>query len=773
MPLLLPNLDDRTWADLADEGRALIPVYGPEWTDHNASDPGITLVELLAWITEMDIYRLNQISGAERLRFLDLVGVNPRPPLPASAVLSLTLANVNVLGPLPKSLEFSGFDPNGIETRFQTARAITLARGSVAALQYATSAGFQNLTPAWRRRLALSPFGPDAQLGAEFYLGLSAALPVNSPVSFYFTFGDGYSDLKNRWRILEEAEARERRCRCLRPENPCQTPNVTGATPKPKESPTTVLAHYGVRIAWEYLGIAGGVLKWLPLQPSKDEVVDETRAFTLDGPVMFRVPSGMAASQVGSVPAPLNYLRCRLDAGSYDAPPVLTDVAYNGVRVVQTTPAASSLVIDAKCAFSYGATGPPKPNERSTLRMQFDATQRIVKLDFGGGAQGDPEFLVLDYKAPTPPADGSLILEGVFLGCGNGCPAQQVTLPDAPIEPSTVQVYTQEKSFWHVWQLREDFLSSKRRDFHVVLESTTGILTFGNGEHGRVPPELKGNGSSFDNCLIFAVYESTHAQVGNLSPGQIKSLTDSPHNRALLYDPVANPDGWTVLKSELGAISNPLAALGGTAAQTLELAAGRADLLVESSDRLVTLEDYEQRAAETPGTRIARVTAYANLHPDFPCFKAPGMITVIVLPFLPKGRPAPTAGLLQAVASYLRPRRVIGTRVEVVGPTYLQVTVNATVQSKTGTDKTNLQAVIVEALDKFLDPLIGGPEDTGWPFGRDVYRAEIMRILSEVTGVDYVASLELVAGNGPAQCGNVCLGPTWLVASGAHQIQVL
>src|ERR1700683_1356608 len=91
MPLLLPNLDDRTWADLVSEATALLPVYGPEWTDQNYSDPGITLIELCAWIAEMDIYQLNQISDRERLRFLALVGVAPKPPQPAFVVLSMTL----------------------------------------------------------------------------------------------------------------------------------------------------------------------------------------------------------------------------------------------------------------------------------------------------------------------------------------------------------------------------------------------------------------------------------------------------------------------------------------------------------------------------------------------------------------------------------------------------------------------------------------------------------------------------------------------------------
>ena len=93
MPLLLPNLDDRTWSDLVAEGTSLIPVYGPEWTNQNYSDPGITLVELLGYLAESCIYQTNQISDRERLRFLALVGVAPKPPVPAYAILSFKVAD--------------------------------------------------------------------------------------------------------------------------------------------------------------------------------------------------------------------------------------------------------------------------------------------------------------------------------------------------------------------------------------------------------------------------------------------------------------------------------------------------------------------------------------------------------------------------------------------------------------------------------------------------------------------------------------------------------
>lgn len=73
MPLPLPNLDDRTYADLVDEARALIPSLYPAWTNHNPSDPGITLIEQLAWLTEMVIYRVDRVPDANKNVFLKLL----------------------------------------------------------------------------------------------------------------------------------------------------------------------------------------------------------------------------------------------------------------------------------------------------------------------------------------------------------------------------------------------------------------------------------------------------------------------------------------------------------------------------------------------------------------------------------------------------------------------------------------------------------------------------------------------------------------------------
>ncbi len=77
MPLTLPNLDDVTWAQFTEEARSLIPAYAPDWTNFNPSDPGITLVELLAYVTEQLLYRVNRIGDQQTIEYLRLLKGHP------------------------------------------------------------------------------------------------------------------------------------------------------------------------------------------------------------------------------------------------------------------------------------------------------------------------------------------------------------------------------------------------------------------------------------------------------------------------------------------------------------------------------------------------------------------------------------------------------------------------------------------------------------------------------------------------------------------------
>src|ERR1043165_8042609 len=92
MPLPTPQLDDRRFQDIVDQAKTLIPRYCPEWTDHNVSDPGVALIELFAWMTDMLLYRGNQGPDKAYVKFLELIGARLEPPRPARAEVTFYLS---------------------------------------------------------------------------------------------------------------------------------------------------------------------------------------------------------------------------------------------------------------------------------------------------------------------------------------------------------------------------------------------------------------------------------------------------------------------------------------------------------------------------------------------------------------------------------------------------------------------------------------------------------------------------------------------------------
>src|SRR5437867_1056530 len=92
MPLQAPTIDNRRFADILAEARTLIPRYTPEWTDLNDNDPGMALVQLFAWMTEMLMFRMNQVPELNYVKFLQLLGIELRPAEPARAEITFPLS---------------------------------------------------------------------------------------------------------------------------------------------------------------------------------------------------------------------------------------------------------------------------------------------------------------------------------------------------------------------------------------------------------------------------------------------------------------------------------------------------------------------------------------------------------------------------------------------------------------------------------------------------------------------------------------------------------
>ena len=75
-----PNLDDRRFQDLVDDAKRLVQQRCPEWTDHNVSDPGVTLIEAFAYMMDQLTVPAQPGARSHYIKFLELIGVELRSP---------------------------------------------------------------------------------------------------------------------------------------------------------------------------------------------------------------------------------------------------------------------------------------------------------------------------------------------------------------------------------------------------------------------------------------------------------------------------------------------------------------------------------------------------------------------------------------------------------------------------------------------------------------------------------------------------------------------
>lgn len=771
MPLPLPNLDDRRWNDLVEESRVLIPRYAPGWTDHNVHDPGITLMELFAWLAEMDIFRLNQIPQRHLRKFLALLGIMPKPVQPAQALLAFTHPGGDGPVALPAGTIWQTTGHVHEPIPFRIRSMLTIVNARIVAVQVSDRSGLKDVTPEFVSGIPFWPFGSDPMPGDAFYVGLDQPLEPEVPVAIGVCVAGQLGGWRERERLLAEAIAGREAYRHLRAGSVCNEQNANDAAP-------SVSSHHSVRLAWEYYAnVEGG--RWLSLKPEREQVVDDTRALTLTGTIGLVLPTPMAQKSLDEGGEQHYYLRCRLAEGCYDAAPQLAQVRLNTVYGDQVAPVWQELPVVPGCV-QTGAFAPGN-NRALPLAFSLDAGGAINRLDFE--ATGGPAVRILDYTSPRDTQAGQLASELVWIGTGSGEPNQQFSLPQAPVAAGSVKVFTLEHNtegwHWRRWKQRYALDASRRTDRHYILNATTGEFRFGDGERGQAPSA---------GALVLVTYYSTAAEQGNVPAETGMQLAATPRDGALAE--VLSP-----------MVCQVLVAAGGAAAETLNTTIGRAVETLWAHERIqsvcsgdgcetldqlpdeivhglpeptraVTTLDIERLALAVPGTDVRRARAWSNRHPDYPCLNAPGVVTVVIVPALPDRRPQPSCGLRRAVHCYLDHRRIVTTRIKVIGPEYVEVRVQAVIQTYPGVDTQRVERDAVEALDTFLDPLRGGPDGVGWPFGRDVYRAEILQLIDNVPGVDHVETLALRDGQGEPACGNLCVPAMALVTPGSHTIEV-
>lgn len=307
----------------------------------------------------------------------------------------------------------------------------------------------------------------------------------------------------------------------------------------------------------------------------------------------------------------------------------------------------------------------------------------------------------------------------------------------------------------------EHFGRSGPDDRHVRVDATTGEFAF--------PPVLREADGTLRPCgavppkgsqVRVARYRTGGGPAGNVSRGAISVLRSSvPY---------------------VARVTNREAARGGVAGETIDNAKLRAPQALRVQERAVTAEDYEiiaRRAA--PSVRRVRCL------PDRDGGGGPGAVRVLVVPDavadegddrLRFEQLIPSDQVLTAITTTLDERRLIGTRLVVEPPVYQGVTVVARLSAPAG-DADRVRDAALAALFRHLNPLQGGPDGTGWPFGRPVQYGEVFGVLQRAVGDVLVEEIRLFAadpitGRRGAPVDRIDIGAGALVFSYQHQVVV-
>lgn len=629
MNLHAPDLDDRSFQDLVDDAKRYIMERCEGWTDHNVSDPGVTLVEAFAWMTDLLLYRLNRVPERSYVKFLDLLGVTLRPPGAAT---------------LDVDFRLSASLPNDVTIPDRTV--VSTERTADNDPVLFTLIGERSIRAASSDQVLTATDGGRTIADQTRTLGFGDAFDVFSPVpqtgdALYLAFPRTLS----RHLVLVTIVAQRAAGHGIDPDDP--------------------------PLVWEISTATG----W-----SRCELVtrDHTSGLNENGRIELALPDGHAPRPVAGVEA--HWLRCRLvdpprDKGRYRSTPRLFDISAATIGVV------------GGC---------------------INATMAHAEM----------------------------------VGRGRAVAGQEVQLANAPVvpvpgDPLTIDEYPEEARFdgrdWVLpdghptvtWTEVDNFADSGPTDRHFTLDATSGTIRFGpeireaDGSitrYGAVPAER--------SHLVVHHYWFGGGGIGNVRPHVIRSLRTSVPNVAV--------------------VRNRTHGRGGVDAETLEEAKRRGPIELRARNRAVTAEDFEYLArGAAPG--LARVKCVEDEeNPGMACVRLLVVPATVNIETPELGDLVPSKEQVDLIRTRLDRARLIGTTVSIEPPSYQGMAVVAELRARPDADPVRVRDDALSALYRHFNPITGGEDGDGWPFGREVRSSEAMAVLQRCPGVDVVESLRLL-----------------------------
>ena len=669
MPVPVPRLDDRGFADLASDLVARIPAHTPEWTDPRPGDPGRTLIDLVAWLGDTILYRANLIPERNRLAFLRLLDLPMRAALAASGFITVVPSGPGGDGVIVAS----GSGVTGGPLPCETA-------GELEALPVEGRC-FLKRRPDADERARLD--GPLRGLAAVYRARLGAGIEpyVTTPAFIKPVEGAGLDIAattldRSLWLALLTPDgvavdvvraALGHGSAGARALNVALAPSVLMPADFAEWGPAPV----AVRAQWS---ISTG--RWDGSEPqyrALDVVADGTAGLTRAGVVRLVLPDS------GNIGLPVDASDAELNGGVGARPPRIDD-ARTAARVV------------------------------AWIRLRLDAATSSLPL----------AWVALNAVR----VDQLVSVRNQVVGAGDGRAAQEVHLSATNVDRASFQLAVEEPGRGFVgWRMIDELGAAGRDDRVFRLDAETGVLRFGDGMRGRLPPT--------GGRLLVATMRSGGGSLGNMPAGALSGLSG-------LAAPVT--------------VAQPLPLSGGQDAESLDQAERRLPARLAHGDRAVTPDDFRQLALETPAAPIARAEVLPRFKPQQRLDDIPGVVSVMVIPpaqRLGAPNPRPDRTTLERVHAQLDTRRTLGCELYVIGVDYVPCALSVAVRLADGAERDATLRAVRTALQIHCHPLApGGRQGAGWALGDAVREGELEVVVARVPGVAVVGGVRVFRQGG-------------------------
>lgn len=752
MPLQPIQLDDRNFEQLFAEARARIPVHTPEWTNFNDSDPGITILQLFAFMTDNLLYRGNRIPEANRRKFLMLLGIGLQPAMPGRGLVSFS----NNRGPL-KAFPFDcGQILLAGKVSFLTRTPTTVLPVDAVAFYKKPQNNLNEAAKQQYQMLFQTFLNADTQQ-LQFYKAVQLEPPQAGKPLPEIDLADSVNGSidQSLWVALvappntsidqvRAAIADQVLSLGVHPSLQADTSTVLSSTSfinPPVGDPGLVfqIAAPDPDPNNPGVGLSTSQPKYVTLTPEYAENV-------LEYPGIVKV----------KLPPQEKLLLWNFDPeeeGTGDFPPLVED---KGLAKRIVTWLRISLPKPGLDQTAGGNTG-----NGGTGATSGQGGQSVRNLYVGPAVKSQTHTRLTWVGANAAQVIQAVVVRNEPLGVGTGAPDQRYSVANTPIllqsmqpnlpgEPAqqTLVVQVQDaQGNWDTesWSYIDDLYAASSDDKVYTVDAEAGKITFGNGINGFRPAVGRS---------IRVTYEYGGGLDGQVEIGMINKGPKLPGSFK---------------------VSNPVQTWGASSAETAADGERNIPRYLKHRDRLVTATDFRDITLSTPGLDIGRVEVMPLFNPDMfdpqaPLSTWPGAITVMVIPRtdqIQPDAPLPNRLFLDTIASWLDPRRLITTEVFVRGPSYLRIWVSVGIVTLPGQFREVVQRNVMNAIRDYLSPLTGGPPaynqltleaecaatDTsstmtamhgvGWPLNMDVRRQDLEAVATRVAGVRYVDSIRL------------------------------